>query len=133
MKILPPEGSRLIYFTILISLGSILLFLFYPLLPIGGPFGHLRATRDIKNGHLALRISGLWNYGHWKKWKTTLREQYNIDIDGPPSACLSGGFSRTYDQAYNSTQMQEILRLYGRNVVEEARLRAYEEEKKAAR
>jgi hypothetical protein len=126
MTILPKRPSRGFYFALMMGLGGLVFYFFWPLFPLGGPFGYFDAKQDVKNGQLSLKI-GLWDTGMWKEWKDAVREKYEINIGGRvPSSFGGSGFTGSYDRAYNAVQRAEIIKRYGRDVVEEERKRIYD-------
>jgi len=122
-----PQGKRRI--PILLVAGLLLCgiaYILHPFLPIGGPFGYYDARRDIAKGDISLKIPILpepWETGWKAEWRESVQEKYGIQIGGRVPSSFHPGFIRTYDRAYNETQMKEILKRYGRDVVEEERER----------
>ena len=122
MTILPPVGSRGLYIALLVAVTGIIVFLLWPILPVGGPFGYYDAKRDIAQGHLKMKV-GIWDAGWQKVWKDTVKNKYHIEIGGRTHSCFYGGFLGTYDTAYNGLQRAEIIKRFGSDVVmEEMRL-----------
>jgi hypothetical protein len=122
MTILPPVGSRGLYIVLLVAVTGIIVFLLWPILPVGGPFGYYDAKRDIAQEHIKMKV-GIWNAGWQKEWKDKVKNKYNIEIGGRAHSCFYGGFIGTYDTAYNALQRAEIIKRFGSDVVmEEMRL-----------
>lgn len=100
-------------------------------LPLGGPFGHWDAKRDIERGHLAMKV-GMVDFGWRPEWKRHLKEAYGIEIGGRVISCVRGGYIESYDRAYNAVQREEIIRRFGRDVVMEEGKRIRSERKASA-
>jgi hypothetical protein len=122
-----PQGKRRI--PILLVAGLLLCglaYILHPFLPIGGPFGYYDARRDIDKDHISLKLPMLpetWQRGWKAAWRDSVEDKYGIEIGGITPSSFYPGFMRTYISAYNATQMKEILKRYGRDVVEEERER----------
>ena len=120
MMILPSPPSRGFWVAIILVLFAVCLFLSWPLLPIGGPFGYWDAQKDIRNGKLMIKTPE-FKMAWWINWRDSLKKTYNIEIGGRVRSSFASGFLTSYDHAYNSVQTQEIVRRFGKDVVEEQR------------
>lgn len=123
MAILPPEGSRGFFLGILLALAGVIVALLWPLLPVGAPFGYRDARRDLAEGHLRIK-AGMVDFGWKKEWRRLAWERYGIEVGGGVLGCFVGGFSGSYENAYNKVQREEIIRRFGRDVVRETMMKA---------
>lgn len=127
-----PRYSKGFYGVLLISLVVVAGFFFWPVLPVGGPFGSWEARRDVERGRLALmvpmhqRLGMDLPYFRWEReWESAVRELYGVELIAVPPGSFGGGFPGTYREAYNAVQRQEMVRRFGRDVVEDARRKCF--------
>lgn len=125
MTILPKSPSRGFYLAILLSLAGVVFYILWPLLPFGAPFGYLDAKRDLSEGHLAMNVS-MWDRGWQGQWKRNVKEKYNIELKAKTPSSFNPASLASYDGAYNSLQRAEIVKRFGRDVVDEERLILFE-------
>lgn len=126
MTILPPSGSRIFYLSLLAIIGGVIVVLVSPVLPLGGPFGNRDAKRDLAAGRLVMMYP-FWDTGFYaergQKFRETLRDSYGVEVVRRTPSCFAGGFQYSYDRSYNRLMRAEIIRRFGRDVVQEEAMR----------